>query len=681
MRNKAIFLVLFILILQNIFFFFRHYFQGYAFPWDFCQTYHAVPYHWIELIRLGIDTSWIPFAGMGYPLFMNAQSGFFYPFFWLFVIFDHAYTFHAAVVMQGLHVLFGGFGAVICARLLGLGWWHALLAGVLYQCFGGFYSNAEHPDIVRSYALIPWLLSPIFADWDQLKQSRLLKTSIAILPFFVYCAWSGGYPGISIATCFIVGSVVFTRLLFGNDKKIGIIILLAYIAGTLFASIMLLPMAMQVFEVTRASQTQKQVFDFLLPSDIFALVYRVDNPYFAHNIAMRSLFVGIPVIALLLRGLKNWRLWNKWILFSCLLAVLMSTGLIHTIAVKIFPPFGFSRFVMADYRGFIGLGVILLSVSSLQYIENTNRKDNYIWAVILLLFLWIGNNLLSINGGGWFGDGMRMLAILLATILVLEPLQAKKPFLVIPALIIIALFDWTRVNWSAIYFAMEQGQEYCETASNRIANRTLLGQRLENNSECRPARINIEGSDFLHFSWRGYYSGEYMLQDSSGPMQFRRQQILMSKTSFVNFATLPWHMVTIPKINNIDDIANIDEIDFQSAISANAKCISYGTTEIHHTIDIQTPSLVVENEIYWLGWQAKLINTNNKAYEDINAIDINGFRAWYLPAGKYDMIETYKTPYKKRALLLTIFGLLIWLCLPYILWNHRIQFNFKRNVP
>jgi hypothetical protein len=472
-----------------------------------------------------------------------------------------------------------------------------------------------------------------------------------------------------------VGSVVFTRLLFGNDKKIGIIILLAYIAGTLFASIMLLPMAMEVFQVTRSSQTQQQVFDFLLPSDIFALVYNIDNPYFAHNIAMRSLFVGIPVIALLLRGLKDWRLWNKWILFSCLLAVLMPIDVIHLITVKVFPPFGYSRFPMTDYKGFIGLGLILLSVSSLQYIETTNRKDNYIWVIILLLFLWIGNNFLSINGGGWFGDGMRILAIVLATILVLEPLQAKKPFLVIPALIIIALFDWTRVNWSAIYFVTAQGQEYCETSSNRIVNRTLLGERLENNSECRPARINIEGADFLHFSWRGYYSGEYMLQDNSGPMQFRRHQILMANTSLVNFAILPWRMVSIP------DESQINTIDLQSAIPTNAKCISYGTTEIHHTIDIQTPSLVVENEIYWLGWQAKLINADNKAYEAISAIDVNGFRGWYLPAGKYDMIETYKTPYKKRALLLTIVGFLIWLCLPYILWNHRIQFNFKRNLP
>jgi hypothetical protein len=675
-KFKSVLFVLVILTLQNIIFFFKHYFQGYAIPWDFCQTYHAIPYHWIELVKLHIDTSWIPFAGMGYPLFMNLQSGFFYPFFWWFVIFNQSYTFHAAVIMEGIHVLFGGIGAAICARLLGLGWRHALLTGVLYQGFGGFYSNAEHPDIVRSYALIPWISSPVFASWNQLKQSRLLKTSISALPFFIYCAWAGGYPGVTIASFFILGIIVLTRLYFDDNKKVGITILLACAAGTLLAAIFLAPVAMQVSEISRASSIQNINFDYLLPSDIFSLIYSVDNYYFGHDISMRSLSVGLPAIALLLIGLinLNWRIWNKWVFFSGILALLMSTGLLHGIVIKLLSPIGFSRFTLADYKGFIALAIILLAVSTLPSIENTKRKDNYIWAVVLLLFLWIGNQLLSINKLGWFSEGTQLFFVLISTIIVFGPLRRKKPRWVLPLIIIITLFDWGRIHWETPVFAMKEGQAYCEAASNRVANKKLLDNRLANTNECRQSRVNNPGGDFAHYSWRGYYSGEYMMQDYSGPMKFNRQQKILANTGLTDFAALPWHMVIIP--NEV----KYNTIDFQSAIVANVKCISYGTTEIHHVVDVPIPSLAIENEIYWLGWQAKLINLNNNEHEFIKPIDVNGFRGWYLPAGKYEMVETYETPYKKSSLSLAILGGLIWLSVLYVLWDYRIQFNFKRKL-
>jgi hypothetical protein len=137
----------FVLVLgaQNLAYFSRHYFLGWSVPWDFLATYHAVPQFWIEAARLKVDSAWVPFQAMGYPLYMNLQSGIYYPPFWFFVAMERPYTAEAAVVMQGLHVLFAAMGAGLCARLLGMRWSLALLAGVFYQGFGGFYSNACCP--------------------------------------------------------------------------------------------------------------------------------------------------------------------------------------------------------------------------------------------------------------------------------------------------------------------------------------------------------------------------------------------------------------------------------------------------------------------------------------------------------------------------------------------------------
>ena len=71
-----------ILVAQNLLYFRLHYFAGYSIPWDFLGPYHAVPHYWIEAARLGVPVSWIPFQALGYPIYLNLQSGLFYPPYW-----------------------------------------------------------------------------------------------------------------------------------------------------------------------------------------------------------------------------------------------------------------------------------------------------------------------------------------------------------------------------------------------------------------------------------------------------------------------------------------------------------------------------------------------------------------------------------------------------------------------
>src|SRR5437868_223187 len=143
-RTFAPIIVLFaVLALLNLAIFRRQYALGYGFPWDFNYSYHAVPAYWIEAMRHGAGTAWIPFQGMGYATYLNLQSGIDYPPLRAFAWLDLPYTLHAAVVLQCLHVFAGGLGAAFCARLMGLRWPAALFAGVAWQCFGGFYAHSS----------------------------------------------------------------------------------------------------------------------------------------------------------------------------------------------------------------------------------------------------------------------------------------------------------------------------------------------------------------------------------------------------------------------------------------------------------------------------------------------------------------------------------------------------------
>ncbi|HXM27502.1 MAG TPA: hypothetical protein VN957_15880, partial [Chthoniobacterales bacterium] len=172
----------------NLVTFRSHYFGNDCFPWDFWKTYYAIIPFWTTAVRQHVLPEWVPFEGMGYPFFINLQSSFFYPPLWLFVFPGVHYSLHAAVVMQCLHVFWGACGAFLLIRLLTDDWRSALFGALAYQFFGGFYSNAEHMDIVRAYAWLPWLF------WGATVKGSL-QVRHFLLPAIFYCVATASYPG------------------------------------------------------------------------------------------------------------------------------------------------------------------------------------------------------------------------------------------------------------------------------------------------------------------------------------------------------------------------------------------------------------------------------------------------------------------------------------------------------
>jgi hypothetical protein len=232
--------------LQNLLYFSLHYTQGWMIPWDFIGPYYALPQYWIEAAHAGVSSNWIPFQGMGYPIHLNVQSGFHYlPLQW-FAWVGWPYTLTSAVVLQGLHVAFGALGAAWCAHLLRMDWKLALLAALAYQGFGGFYGNASHPDIVRAYALLPWLMGPVVAPWTD---STRLRVAVALVPLWTQMMWTGGYSGNAIATLALLGGVTAARTAFNVRQQparwLGLALLAALGTGTLLAAPALLPAFME----------------------------------------------------------------------------------------------------------------------------------------------------------------------------------------------------------------------------------------------------------------------------------------------------------------------------------------------------------------------------------------------------------------------------------------------------
>jgi len=141
LENKRFSYIIFmaILVVQNIAIFWNHYFNKMGFPWDFSATYYSIPAFWTTAISQGIVPQWIPFQSLGYPLFLNAQSGFYYPFFWIFSLLSIPYTLDAAVIFQILHVLLGSVGIFFFLNSTFKSSRYALLGAIAFQFFGGFF--------------------------------------------------------------------------------------------------------------------------------------------------------------------------------------------------------------------------------------------------------------------------------------------------------------------------------------------------------------------------------------------------------------------------------------------------------------------------------------------------------------------------------------------------------------
>lgn len=649
--TSIVIIILLVLVVQNIFIFFTHYFDDVGFPWDFVGTYLAVPYYWIEAARSGYDASWIPFQGMGYPLYMNLQSGYFYPPNWLFVIFDMTYTIHTAIVFQGIHVFVGALGAVFAAKILGLKWHEALVAGVLYQCFGAFYSNAEHVDIIRAYAFTPWIIIPFIAS-KNMYNSKLLVYSILFLPFWILFMWTGGYIGVTIAVLFTLGILLVIRMFLEKEfRHIGFKIMFSSLIGFLLSAIYVLPALMDLHELTRSASSLR--YDYFHLIDIFSLIYPIDNKILPHDVSMRSNSIGVFAFILLVLGIKYFHKWNFYLLFILALALLMGSGVLHHFIINIIPQLGLSRFTMADYRGLVGLSLILLSVSNMKYIKML-PKDNYLYsALFIILFVVFGNIFLHLNDSSHLKEILLLLLFIALTYIALL-VFCKNHNLGTLIMIVIVILDWSRIHGHERYWYSKHIGNYMEkTFGSYDDSRKTLHEKFSL-MYFRGKRLDINKKPL---SYSGYYNGNFLMNDYGGSMKLQRYENIRKNDFLKQFAILPWRAIRI----------KYGELRFTfDSIETGVHLKKYGTSRIVYSVSLDRRTKIVENEIFWHGWKG-YIEKENKIISDIEPFEADGFRGWDLPAGKYFFVTEFKEPHKMISLYILLVGIVLWIFFAYYL--------------
>jgi hypothetical protein len=646
-----------VLVAQNAALFSGHYAGALTFPFDFQKSYHAVPFFWTSAASAGTLPMWVPFQGVGSPLPMNLQSGLFYPPFWFFPAFGVTYSLHAATVLQALHVALGALGMSWLARVRGLPWRYALLAGAAYQVSGGFFSNAEHPDIVRGYAWTPWLLAALST---RAGERSALPLRALFLPAIVYLVLTGAYPGQAIAAVALSFVVLAAQLLergaharsarerlLDLAPRAGLVVL-----GVLMAMVHLLPAWLQRSEVLLARDTGNEAMWGMGFKNLFTTFLPYDADLLGGPRTMRSLFVTLPICAGAF-WLGRAALLAELPMLALLLAAgtMIQAGAVFQLVAKLIPPLGMSRFPAADYRAMVLVPLVLLGVQGAKHVleERSRLWVHALRALAFLAFVWAGCRIWRENSGLPDESVRPLAAVLLGTALVLavgrfRSIGARFGAVALAGL---ALGDGYRMH----HAIPEKWQAKLPRKLDFDEMRGQLVAELKESRAERPARREMPTFD-------GYLRGRYVLYDYAASDRLAGPAQLLGKGSLKPFVKGPSSPLLLSEEAAAAPLAALGRPLDPSA--GSAKSTGYAAERVRYAVSTRVPAVLVENELAFPGWTA-VREDDGTVIEPVAAAW--PLRAWKVPAGDYSLALTFRMPARRAAAGVTLAATAVWLAL------------------
>jgi len=337
---------------------------GKAPPWDFWGGYLSAPQQWWTLGSFFSPVEYFPYLAGGYPAYLDIQSSSWYlPVGALSI--DGFYSPSDAALLQGLTVIFGAIGVLLLARRIGISYPFAFVAALAYSFNPGFFANAQHVDIVRAWAFLPWLILSLYEP-KSLKPIHLFAFSVLWFQFFV-----GSYPGNIAAYAYIVVFwLVFLVAKSNRDnwKRQVFLPLIIVTSGMLMAMPKYLPVLLE--SEARNLASNQLIFNLGSFSTIF---YPYSDPSLANDLTMRSFFiVPIFVFAIFLVKVRETLIVPFLGLAGLSLLLAVDTPDLFLKWQEQLPLLDLSRFRTADFRPGMSLGIILAGSIAIEKMARTD---------------------------------------------------------------------------------------------------------------------------------------------------------------------------------------------------------------------------------------------------------------------------------------------------------------------
>ena len=640
------------------------------------MAYYAIVAFWTSAVSKGVFPQWVPFQQMGYPFALQVASGIYYPPLWVFPLFGIQYTLHAAVVVQCLHVLLGSLGMYLYLKHLLGSTRIAFVGALVFQFFGGFYSNAEHVNIVRSFAFSPWILHVFTLDMTT--NLRLPRRAL-LIPAVVFVLSAGGYPGNLLSTAFVM--MLYLLLQLGVAYRTGKSLQQLRTPAARVTGLTLLGLAMAALplgpmwafrgQLARYAQGVSLERVGLWVEDLPSLF--LSNKLLAGEPSMNSMYVTLPfaVFASFVPLSTAKRYWIHAVVgVTGLLMVAGDKSFVFSLVTRVASPLRFSRFPSSDYRVFIAIPIILFSLLGLRAVMCGQLTSRGVASRIGIIVLWFSQGVYSAYKGVWNVRVLAPVAVAAATLLLLLYLwrRAQSGRIALSAglsLVIIGLvsLDALRVLPDMATWQMPAISSWYDSFGwpYQRDDRLVAYSIFEDAPKRRPPRQEAHRH---MFSWGGYVDGRYMLLDKP-PILLRRAEVAESDPVYKRYMLMQWSPVLLDPVLGAREVSLPDsDLGYSENQELNTAGgvvqTRYGVDDITYQVSLSEPKLLVENEMYFPGWEARLVFRDRET--KLQALAVNDvFRAWALPAGHYKMIARFQLPYSSVYWAVCLSALVVWL--------------------
>lgn len=634
--------------------FHKHLFEHWTFPWDFLGTYTTTPAFVAATIGRGHLISWSPFVASGFPVTIDPQAGLYFPGWWALGAFGVPATLRVLTAVQIAHVLFAALGVYALARARRLEWKWALLAGIGYVLFGGFYGQAEHADIVRGFAYLPWLLWALTPPAEGARWTRLTA-----VPALAWLISSGAYPGevVSFGVTGAVYVLVALRGQAGAWRRHRGALLLAIVASAGICAAVLFPYLRaehagelhRTIEPTAALRAERA----FRPLDMLGLYlnnfsWTLDGTVTSWALAI-PILVGLPCARL--ATLRRHAPLVVCGLLALLLAMTPKIGFIGRAMVSIRPLFP-SRFPASDYKAVVAIALIIVSVDAWRGLS-ARRRTLALRAAAFGVLLALGAILAPKTHAMPTRELWLVLVVIAASVLLVVVRPPPRVLVMLLAVLVgvdgVREISDYRLEGTVVPWQVPPSELAFYVARDGFVRE--LPKRLSAAPATRPARVPAASTAEPNAS--GWVADAYHESDYDPTIE-RSLWLAENEPALAAKLLQPWqgYLFDCKAVGCSENVRLPAATTWQPGAAVHT--LRYADQSIVYAVNVNKPTLMVENELSVKGWHA---NDPRVALVDAHI----PFRAWRLAPGNYRFTASFQEPDRGFQDAIAVIAALAWL--------------------
>lgn len=633
------------LLVSQVVLFGSHWSGATTVPWVFLGSYNAEAFAWWHDGSFFRPAEWMPYHWGGYPAAASIQNSAWYlP---VGVIEGlGTFTIRAAAVLAALHVAWGALGAYLLVRRWIRPGAPALLALVGYTFAATAFTNAQHVDIARAAAWLPWLVLLASPRWPWRRWWAVPVAAVLLWQFVL-----SAYPGVIVMAGYaLVVAVVAWQVQERTPLRDFLLPFAAAGAAALGLGLLkyLPAVALRGTEDTLAGAAP--VLDRAMAATLF---FPHDVDFLAMDVTVRSYFVVAPVVVLLgLAPLR--RVTTRAALALVVVPTVLGLPLLPWYeAAGSLPALGLSRMRYLDFRVVVVLGVTVLAAAGLDRLLRERPGAARGWLVAVpVVALWLGVTT-PYSWEQWVLPWVVVTAAAAAAAVVV-PGTGRRADLQGPVIALVALTLVSGVHWAAEGVRTWQTERVAaETNLWGATSGELIAQRSDDSAERRPARTPVPPGADAAATWaerwnRAYWDGTAAVAgrvNLKGQDSFDLIRASVEEPGAVPGAAEFWAAPGL--VLAADAVTSQGVADCVTAGRCGTGLEAVGTGyvagEHHYRVRAATATPVVLNEAHYPGWTASVCSGDDCRDLPVTSSAI-GAVATTVPAGSWDLTLRYRTP-------------------------------------